>query len=746
MLSLSDLFYLPEAHALVKELIADKAGLTVVAGIDPRPQSTLAPARAFLPSGRQGVFRILVDEALAAHPRVRCRVITRDEQLLRVPRRQRNRVELTLIEDENAYAEQIAAPTDAGFVILDRLNAANVAAALSAAQNGLRVIAQLDTVFRGPEVVRQLLELGAGEGQLGSLSWILSVQRMPALCPNCKQGGPPEPEQLELLRQRYPHLAELSAETQPGLLVFHQAKGCERCKHSGRYGDIALFDLYHGPPEQTDPIRRLSQLSMETYIWRLANQGRLALKDLLDFERDQSHRTFNLFAASERELLAANAQLNRHLAELEAAQRVMQQRTNALIALQELGQAMIAASESDPEALAAQICRHTQSLCEADRVILYGFNPPDRFDVIGLAGWDQKFIHREVKFKTLAEVARSEKTSPYGGMPPGVFSLGDRAYALLAGLGVPLRAQDALVGVMIVQTTSGARFKPGTEALLQTLASQAALALQRAGLVEQLRAKIEHLEAAQRELTEKDRLESEMEIARQVQQSVLPRRFPQVPGFRFAARNQPARQVGGDFYDLFALESGRFGVAIADVSGKGMPAALYMALTRSLLRAEARRMDAPGEVVSSLNRLLHELGEAQAFVTLFYGVVEPAERRLTYVRAGHDRPLLLRGGQVQELGATGAALGLLEPGAFILEEERLALQPGDRLVLYTDGMTDVVGPGERMFNLEQFKRVIEGCAGLEPEELCAVVFSDLAAYRGGTEQFDDMTMVVVAVD
>ncbi len=744
MLSLSDLFYLPEAHALVKQLIADKAGLTVVAGIDPRPQSTLAPARAFLPSGRQGVFRILVDEALAAYPRVRCRVITRDEQLLRVPRRQRDRVELTLIEDESAYAEQIAAPTDAGLLILDRLNAANVAAALSAAQNGLRVIAQLDTVFRGSEVVRQLLDLGAGEEQLGGLSWILSVQRMPALCPTCKQARPPEPEQLELLRQRYPHLADLGTETQPGPAVFHRAKGCERCKHSGRYGDIALFDLYHGPPEQIDPLRRMSQLSMETYIWGLATQGRLAMEDLLDFERDQSHRTFNLFAASERELLAANAQLNRRLAELEAAQRVMQQRTNALIALQELGQAMIAASE--PEALAAQICRHTQSLCEADRVILYGYHPPDRFDVIGLAGWDQKFIHREVKFKTLAEVARSEKPSPYGAMPPGVFSLQDRAYALLAGLGVPLRAQDVLVGVMIVQTTSGARFNPGTEALLQTLANQAALALQRAGLVEQLRAQIEHLEAAQRELTEKDRLESEMEIARQVQQSVLPRRFPQVPGFRFAARNQPARQVGGDFYDLFALEGGRFGVAIADVSGKGMPAALYMALTRSLLRAEARRLDSPREVVTSLNQLLNELGETQAFVTLFYGVVDPAESRLTYVRAGHDRPLLLRGGQIQELGATGAALGLLDPGAFLLEEERLALQPGDRLVLYTDGMTDVVGPGERMFDREQFKRVLEACAGLEPEELCAVVFSDLAAYRGGTEQFDDMTMVVVAVD
>jgi serine phosphatase RsbU (regulator of sigma subunit) len=153
-----------------------------------------------------------------------------------------------------------------------------------------------------------------------------------------------------------------------------------------------------------------------------------------------------------------------------------------------------------------------------------------------------------------------------------------------AGLSVPLVAQGEQVGRMIVQSTQKQHFEPGETALLQTFAHQAAVALQRAGLIEQLTGKIEQLQAAQAGLAQKERLEREMELARQVQQSVLPTDYPAVPGFRFAAQNEPARRVGGDFYDIFALDDDHFGLAVADVSDKGMPAALYMTFNRSLLR------------------------------------------------------------------------------------------------------------------------------------------------------------------
>jgi serine phosphatase RsbU (regulator of sigma subunit) len=303
---------------------------------------------------------------------------------------------------------------------------------------------------------------------------------------------------------------------------------------------------------------------------------------------------------------------------------------------------------------------------------------------------------------------------------------------------------------MIVHTTRGSPFAQGERALLQTYANQAAVAIQRAGLIESLWLKIEQLEAAQEQLAHKERLERELELARQVQQSVLPRTFPQVPGYSFAALNEPARRVGGDFYDVIPLDDEHFGLAVADVSDKGMPAAVYMALTRSLLLAEARRDLSPRSVLDNVNRLLLELGAPgpggrPAFVSVFYGVVEAASRRLTYVRAGHDRPLLLRGKRVLSLHGQGTVLGILGANQLRLSEERIVLAPEDRLVLYTDGLTDVVAPDERMFSLEQLKALLLSCAGLRAEELCRVIFDRLGAFRGAAEQSDDMTMLVMQV-
>jgi sigma-B regulation protein RsbU (phosphoserine phosphatase) len=133
------------------------------------------------------------------------------------------------------------------------------------------------------------------------------------------------------------------------------------------------------------------------------------------------------------------------------------------------------------------------------------------------------------------------------------------------------------------------------------------------------------------------------------------------------------------------------------------------------------------------------------FVSVFYGILEGGSRRLTYARGGHDCPLLLRQGTVQPLGGTGACLGVLDQDDLHLSEERVVLAPGDRLVLYTDGLTDVLSPEGRLFGLGRFKSLLQTHASLRPDDLCVATFADLAAYQGGADQYDDMTMLVVGV-
>ena len=527
--------------------------------------------------------------------------------------------------------------------------------------------------------------------------------------------------------------------------TFLRADGCPDCGYTGRHGDIAVFDVFRADADGPSPFEQPSLLSLEEYVLRLAALGHLPLDDLLRLEAGQLHRTYNLLSASERALAESNAALARKLAELEAANRVLQQRTEALISLHDIGQTLITSTDLDD--LAARVCRHARDLCGADRAILYFLRSADEAEVLAVGGWDPALLHQRLDAGVVFDPSVGAEPEPFARWPPGAAprSPDDEDVALRAGLRVPLIAQDRRVGLMIVHSTQKPRFAPGEVALLQTFANQAALAIQRAGLIEQLRAKIAQLEAAQAELVQKERMERELELARQVQQSVLPRIFPMVPGYTFAARNEPARPVGGDFYDVILLGADRFGVVVADVSDKGMPAALYMALTRSLLLAEGRRESSPCTVLINVNRLLRELGEPKMFVSVFYGVVEGAARRLTYARAGHDRPLLLRGETVQSLGGQGAVLGFLDQDDLHLSEERVVLAPGDRLVLYTDGLTDVLDADHRPFDLRRLRSLLQSHAGLSPAEMCAATFADLAAYRGAAEQYDDMTMLVVGV-
>jgi serine phosphatase RsbU (regulator of sigma subunit) len=748
VLTLKDFYHLPQLDAVVEQLVADGPGLTVVAGLDPRPLAWSAGSEGLMPSGRSTIFRILMREMLAAHRWARAIVVAESKDVVRVPRQLKRRVEWSLVEPPGDYVQSIADAVrrEPELLVVDRLCPDTATAALQAAQNGLRVLSQMDTIFRGADVAQALLDLGVPRERLGGLRWVVAVQRLATLCPRCKEPVPPDPTQWFELKSRYPYLLDRCPDLLAGPgATFFQATGCPDCGETGRHGEVAVLDVFHAATHA--PYGQHSLLPLEEYVLRLAASGHLPPEDVLSLEADQLRRTYHLLTASEQALNTAKGTLERKLLELEASNRVLQQRTKALISLQDIGQALLTAVGLSE--LAQRVCRHTRHLCGAERAILYYVRSQDTADVLAVSGWDPGRVPHHLSASLVFNAPTDTRTEPlpFNQWPPGIPPRHPdvEGASLRAGLRVPLVAQGQPVGVMIVHTTQRARFAPGEVALLQTFAQQAALAIQRAGLIEQLQLKISELEAAQAELVKKERIEQELELARQVQQSVLPRTFPQVPGYEFAACNEPARQVGGDLYDVFSLDADHVGVVIADVSDKGMPAALYMALTRSLLLAEARRERSPRAVLSNVNQLLQELGEPNMFVTVFYGVIETAARRLTYARAGHDPPLLLRKGGIRELVGEGTLLGLLDEDDFRLAEEQTTLAPGDRLVLYTDGLRDVISPDGQLLGLADFKSLVQFNASLSPAEMCQVIVAHLLTHQGVGEQHDDMTMLVVAI-
>jgi serine phosphatase RsbU (regulator of sigma subunit) len=254
------------------------------------------------------------------------------------------------------------------------------------------------------------------------------------------------------------------------------------------------------------------------------------------------------------------------------------------------------------------------------------------------------------------------------------------------------------------------------------------------------------LKAAQAAIVEKERLDRELELARQLQQSMLPRQFPAISGYKATARNRPARQAGGDFYDVIAVSPRRVVIVMADVSDKGMPAALYMALTRSLIRAEAKRSGSPREVLLRTHRLLLEISQNSMFFTAFCGVLNPETGEMVYARAGHDRPLLYRPTtrETRWLEARGMMLGYIED--VYLEEAKIMLEPGDTLVLYTDGVTDANDPAGNFFGDEYLREIIEGAADHHAPALCDAILHAVIAFQAGADPFDDIAVMVLSRD
>jgi len=253
------------------------------------------------------------------------------------------------------------------------------------------------------------------------------------------------------------------------------------------------------------------------------------------------------------------------------------------------------------------------------------------------------------------------------------------------------------------------------------------------------------LQAAQAQIIEKEKLEHELRMAREVQASLLPRALPRPAGWEFAAHWQPAREVGGDFYDFIPLDrpGGQgLGMLIGDVSGKGMPAALFMAMARSLLRASLALAGPPADGLTQANRLIHADAGAGMFVTLFYAQLDLAAGELTYVNAGHNPPWWYRAAREdwEELKRTGTALGLF--GVQALGQRAARLAPGDCLFLYTDGVTDAADARGQRFGVEALRAVLHAHRHSTAAQIVAAVDQAVAQFRGDQGLFDDIAIVV----
>jgi serine phosphatase RsbU (regulator of sigma subunit) len=300
---------------------------------------------------------------------------------------------------------------------------------------------------------------------------------------------------------------------------------------------------------------------------------------------------------------------------------------------------------------------------------------------------------------------------------------------------VPLVSQGELIGLLnLGPRLSQQEYSADDRKLLSDLATQTAPAVRVAQLVRQ----------QQQEAQERERIEQELKVARLIQQTLLPKTLPELPGYDVAAYYQPAREVGGDFYDFLDLEDGRLGLVVGDVTDKGVPAALVMATTRTMLRAAAQRLDAPGEVLKRVNDVLVQEIPPNMFVTCLYAILDQESGRLVYANAGHDLPYRRRAGRsegAEELRATGMPLGLLPEMGY--EEKEIVLEKGESVLLYSDGLVEAHDQRREMFGFPRLQGLV-GAHRSGGSSLIGFLLSELARFTGeGWEQEDDITLVTL---
>jgi serine phosphatase RsbU (regulator of sigma subunit) len=295
----------------------------------------------------------------------------------------------------------------------------------------------------------------------------------------------------------------------------------------------------------------------------------------------------------------------------------------------------------------------------------------------------------------------------------------------------PLISQGKPIGLINVATTDWQFLTAADLHLLSDVGVMLVTALERAHFYEVAEARRIHLE-------------KELQVAREVQAGLVPHEMPDIPGFSLAGAWHPAREVGGDFYDIFPLDEGRWGMVISDVADKGTAAALYMAMVRSLILSGALRHRSPAGVLAEVNQIILRQSSSLIFVTVFLAVLDPEKRTFQYANAGHNPPMVRRAaGTIESLTRTGSALGVLEGLSF--SEATVALGCGDVIVMYTDGVTEARNPQKDEYGTDRLAAAVTA-APRKASELLAHIEADLDAFGADVPQQDDIAFLVLSTD
>jgi sigma-B regulation protein RsbU (phosphoserine phosphatase) len=421
----------------------------------------------------------------------------------------------------------------------------------------------------------------------------------------------------------------------------------------------------------------------------------------------------------------------------------LRERVQELTALNQMGQAVLHA-HLDVDAICELIYQQTSRIVDTSTFQLGlfegdGYNlkvwyregrrqTPARFPLggrDGIVGW-VRATKRHLLVRDFAAEAATLPASPnYTSQRPP-----------RSALFVPLIADDAVLGALALQSLRPAAFTGDHLRLLTNIGNQAAAALENAQL--------------HRLAVEKERMEQELVLARQIQSSLLPACCPHIQGYGLAAEWRSARHVSGDFYDFFALPDGtdrKWGILIGDVSDKGVPAALFMSLSRSLIRSGVIGANSPATGLKNANGWILKDTTSGMFVTVFYAVLDVAKHELTYVSCGHNPPLLLRGqtGECEWLSTKGIALGVME--GIELEEKKVDLGSQDLLLLYTDGITEATNSDQDFYGTDRLLATLRDTRSrlphASPEQTIEAVLASVSAFVGEELADDDITLVAL---
>ncbi|MFH0909880.1 MAG: PP2C family protein-serine/threonine phosphatase [bacterium] len=298
---------------------------------------------------------------------------------------------------------------------------------------------------------------------------------------------------------------------------------------------------------------------------------------------------------------------------------------------------------------------------------------------------------------------------------------------------VPMHLHQHVLGVLaVVNRVDGNPFDQTDLNLLQALADQASASVHYAGLRDTL--------------DEKKRIDHDLHVARRIQNSLLPKELPHVQGVEVAAFNDPAQEIGGDYYDFVPIDDKHLGIVIADVSGKGVGGAILMSVCRSVLRAQAPGNLSPAAVLRSINRVMSKDISEDMFVSMLYMVLHVDTHELSVARAGHERPILLsRDGHVEPIESPGTAIGMMDVETFerLLGETTIQIKPGDVIVAYTDGITEAMNSEGEEWGMQNFLEAVRQASSEGANSVLNNVRQRLARFVGENPQYDDMTLVAL---